>query len=521
MKAYLAGGGIASLAAAAFMIKEGGILGGNITIYEAGAKPGGALDAGGSPETGYTMRGGRMFEEKYLCTRELLSFIPSFDDRRKSIKDDVLDFYETTSWYNKARLIGAQGEVLDAERFGLKERDRLALFELSAIPEAMLGDRRVGDFFEASFFKTNFWYMFSTIFAFTTWHSAMEMRRYLLRFIHLMPTMVTMSAVQRTRYNQYEAIVVPLVEWLKRQDVNILTNAHVTDIDFLPGTDAITVNRLQVVCHDQLQSIDLAADDIVLVTNGSMVADSTRGSMIQAPELITSKRDGSWALWESMARGRSQFGNPAAFNGHVDESAWESFTVTCSDPLFIRLVEDLSGREAGRGGLMTLTASNWMVTITLFHHPHYSDQPDNLFIWWGYGLYVNEPGNYVKKPMKECTGTEILTEILHHLKFEDHLARIVETSNCIPCLMPYAGSVFMARKEGDRPDVIPEGSTNLAFIGQFTEMPDDVVFTVEYSVRSAMTAVCGLLHLDRHPPPVYKGLHNVKVVLDALKVLHS
>ncbi len=521
MKAHLVGGGISSLAAAAHLIKDGGLLGTNIHIYEAASEMGGALDAAGSPESGYTMRGGRMFEEKYSCTRDLLAFIPSIDDPTKSVKQDILDFYESHAWYDKARLIGPDGKVVDAEHFGLSERDRADLIELSMRPEATLEGKRIGDCFRPSFFETNFWFMFSTIFAFVPWHSAIEMRRYLLRFIHLLPTMATMSAVQRTRFNQYEAIVTPLTDWLGRLGVNFHTETQVTNIDFRPSTEEITAYRLNLSQDGLRSEVEVAPDDFVFVTNGSMVADAARGSMTQAPELVRSKQDQCWALWETLARGRHDFGNPSVFNDHVDESAWESFTVTCKDPLFFEHMEELSGREAGRGGLMTLTGSNWLITIVRFHQPHYRNQPEDVFLWWGFGLYIDKPGNYVKKNMKACTGTEILDEVLHHLKLDAYRDRIIESSNCIPCLMPYAGSVFALRRTGDRPQVVPKGSTNFAFLGQFTEMPDDVVFTVEYSVRSAQTAVSTLLKLDRKPPPVYKGQHNLKVLYEAMKALQS
>jgi oleate hydratase len=49
---------------------------------------------------------------------------------------------------------------------------------------------------------------------------------------------------------------------------------------------------------------------------------------------------------------------------------------------------------------------------------------------------------------------------------------------------------------------VPPGSRNFAFISQFVEIPEDVVFTVEYSVRAAQMAVYQLLDLDLPIPPV-------------------
>ena len=88
-------------------------------------------------------------------------------------------------------------------------------------------------------------------------------------------------------------------------------------------------------------------------------------------------------------------------------------------------------------------------------------------------------------------------------------------------MMPFITSQFLPRSKGDRPQVIPEGSKNLAFVGQYCELPDDVVFTVEYSVRSAQTAVYSLLGLEKEPPPVYKGQYDPRVLLKAFMALHE
>ena len=140
---------------------------------------------------------------------------------------------------------------------------------------------------------------------------------------------------------------------------------------------------------------------------------------------------------------------------------------------------------------------------------------------WGYGLAVDKPGNFVKKPMSACTGREIMTEILGHLRFERDASKILDAATCIPCMMPFITSQFLRRESGDRPQVMPKGSKNLAFIGQFCELPDDVVFTVEYSIRSAQTAVYSLLKLNREPPAVYKGKFNPRVLFRAFLALHD
>lgn len=505
------------MAAAAFLIRDGDMLGRDITILEESGVVGGSLDGSGKPETGYVLRGGRMFESKYVCSFELFSSIPALSGDQ-TVTQEILGWNETLKTSSKSRLI-RDGRREDAPKFGLSESQILTIERLAIEPEVMLESTRISDQFDGDFFKTNFWFMWCTTFAFEPWHSAIEFRRYLNRFIHLFPTLDTMSGIYRTRYNQYDSIVRPLQTWLAGQGVSIRTGCRVTDLAFARGKGT-TVNRILLVHGGRDERIPVGPDDLVLVTNGSMTADSSLGSDDQAPEPAPLGSSGAWQLWQWLARGRDDFGNPHAFSRHIKDSTWESFTVTTKDPLFAELLEAFSGREAGRGGLLSFPHSNWLLSIVLNHQPVYPDQPEGVTVWWGYGLYPDRPGDHTGKPMTECTGQEILREVLHHLKFDEHAERIAAASTVVPALMPYITSQFLVRERSDRPQTVPKGSVNLAFIGQFAEVPDDVVFTVEYSVRTAWTAVARLLHLDRQPPPVYQGHRDPRVLARALETMH-
>jgi len=194
---------------------------------------------------------------------------------------------------------------------------------------------------------------------------------------------------------------------------------------------------------------------------------------------------------------------------------------TLHDPTFFRLVGDFTGNVPGEGGLITFPESSWLASIVLAHQPHFLGQPSDVYVFWGYGLFVDKPGDFVRKPMSACTGQEIMTEIMGHLRIEADADKILKSCNCIPCMMPFITSQFLRRAEGDRPQIVPKGSKNLAFIGQFCELPEDVVFTVEYSIRSAQTAVYSLLNMKQKPPAVYKGSHNPRVLLNAFLALHG
>jgi oleate hydratase len=243
--------------------------------------------------------------------------------------------------------------------------------------------------------------------------------------------------------------------------------------------------------------------------------------MDEAPQLLGKSDGGAWTLWERLAAGRPEFGNPEAFADHIGESKWISFTTTMHDPTFLRIVNDLTGNVPGEGGLITFPDSGWLASIVIPHQPHFIDQPDGVSVLWGYGLSVDKPGDFINKPMSACTGAEIMTEVMGHLRIKAEAAKILETSICIPCMMPFITSQFLRRDKGDRPQIVPKGSQNLAFIGQFCELPDDVVFTVEYSIRSAQTAVYTLLGLKLEPPAVYQGKFDPRVLYRAFRALHD
>ncbi|ASW00409.1 oleate hydratase [Paraburkholderia aromaticivorans] len=516
---YLVGGGIASLAAAAFLIRDADVPGSRITILEALDKPGGSLDGDGSPQEGYVVRGGRMLESKYLCTYDLFDSIPTLDGR-SSVTKEIFDWNETIRTSSKARFV-RDGQREDAPSYGLAETHLLTLGRLSIEPEAMLGDSRISDHFEPDFFETNFWYMWCTTFAFQPWHSAAEFRRYLLRFAHMTSGFNQLHGIMRTVYNQYDSMVRPLRKWLDERGVKFSTNTRVVDLRY---DESGELNRVAgIVCEQDNRRVEIpvGAQDKVIVTLGSMTAGSSLGGTHRPAVLDHDDSSGAWALWKTIAAGRPGFGHPSVFADHIDESTWLSFTATLHDRTLFRLVRDLSGNVPGEGGLITFPHSNWLMSIVLPHQPHFIGQPKDVEVFWGYGLFVGRPGNFVDKPMAECTGREIMTELLGHLHIHAEATRILDDAVCIPCLMPFITSQFLRRRHGDRPQVVPDGWSNLAFIGQFCELPNDVVFTVEYSIRSAQTAVYTLLGLNRSAPAVYKGQHDPRVVYGAVSALHS
>jgi oleate hydratase len=515
MKAHIVGGGFGGLAAAAYLIRNAGLSGQDITIYEAD-QLGGGFFLEGSAKSGYNLPGS-VFDKEFRCAFDLLAAIPTAANPSISVKDQFFTFNNANPFNDRVHILDRDLKVVHEPRFGLSLSDGLALARVSLTPEAMLSGRRIEEFFSPKFFSTEFWVLWSTIMGSLPQHSVIEFRRYMNRFIYLFATLSTMAGVLRTPFNQHEAFIKPLVAWLRPHGVNFVTGAFVKDLGFAPLPARITVDRLDYEREGAATSVVVAPQDIVLVTTGSQAADRSAGSMTEAPKPKDTGQ--SWALWRRLAAGRTDFGNPDAYFGapRIADSRWVMFTVTTTGTEFIEQMTKITGSEPGSGGLLTVKDSGWVLSLSIFHRPEILDQPGDTFVWWGYGLYPERNGTHVRKRMDECTGAEIMEELLQHLRFDETEA-IMKSSICIPCNLPYVNNIWLPRNRRDRPPVVPEGATNLGLIGQYVEVERDIAFTFEYSARTAWEAVYLLLKRGPAPPPVYQGQFDPKGVLAALKV---
>jgi len=357
------------------------------------------------------------------------------------------------------------------------------------------------------------------MFAFQRWSSLTEMRRYMKRFIHLVDGLHKLGGVMRTKYNQYDSVVRPMKKYLEKKGVIFEMGSEAVDIDFDISADKKTATMIH---FKDKSDIVLGENDYVFVTNGSITESTDNGNWDTPAKLKGLKESGSWMLWKKLANKDKAFGNPSPFCDNIDLQKWYSFTATMHDSTFHDYMENFSGNVDGTGGLVTITDSNWLMSIVIARQPHFPNQPDDVKIFWGYGLYPDRKGNFIDKTMANCTGAEILEELYYHLKIQDLMKPITEVGkvNCIPVAMPFIDSLFMPREPGDRPDVIPAGATNFAFLGQFAEAPKDCVFTVEYSVRTAQMAVYNLFDTNKVVHPMYDSVHNPKYLLGAIKAIH-
>lgn len=519
-QAYLVGGGLASMAAAAYLIRDCGFPGNQITIYEGMHILGGSNDGIGTPQNGFVCRGGRMLnEETYENFWELFDSIPSLEQPGKTVTEEILGFDHAHPTCAKARLVNKDGHILDVESMGFTQKDRMAILKLLMTDETKLDDITIEEWFknDPHLFETNFWYMWQTTFAFQKWSSVFEFRRYMNRMIFEFSRIETLEGVTRTPYNQYDSVIRPIEEFLRSNGVKMVENCSVTDIDF-EDREEITAKKLYLDYGDRQETVELNPGDICIMTNACMTDSATLGDY-NTPAPVPVLKPISGELWTKVAAKKPGLGNPDPFFSKEHETNWLSFTVTCRGNQILKRIEQFTGNVPGSGALMTFKDSSWLMSSVVAAQPHFVNQPLDQTIFWGYGLYTDHIGDYVKKPMKDCTGKELLTEYLHHLhipeaEIEELLGTVI---NVIPCYMPYVDAQFEPRKMSDRPEVIPHGSTNFAMVSQFVEIPEDMVFTEEYSVRAARLAVYGLMGVDRGVCPVTPYNRDPKVLLRALK----
>ena len=520
--AYLVGSGLASLAAACFLVRDGQMKGEHIHILEELSLPGGACDGIKDAQKGFIIRGGREMEDHFECLWDLFRSIPSLEVDDASVLDEFYWLNKKDPNYSLMRVTENRGQDAHTDnKFALSDKAAMEIMQLFFTKDEDLYDKKINDVFTEEFFKSNFWLYWRTMFAFEDWHSALEMKLYIQRFIHHIGGLPDLSALKFTKYNQYESLILPMVKYLEAHGVQFQYDTRVTNVIFDITPEKKAARKIMMIHNGREECIDLLDDDLVFVTNGSCTENSSLGDDDHAP-VFNDTPGGCWELWKNIAAQDLSFGNPDKFCSETDKTTWESATVTTLDnriPPYIQKVckrDPFSGKVV-TGGIVTCKDSSWLMSYTLNRQPHFKEQPKDQLVVWVYGLFTDVPGDYVKKPMRECTGREITEEWLYHLgvPVEEITDMAANSARCIPCMMPYITAFFMPRTAGDRPKVVPDGCVNFAFIGQFSDTVRDTVFTTEYSVRTAMEAVYTLLDVDRGVPEVYGSCYDIRSLLDA------
>lgn len=517
--AFIVGGGIAGLSAAAFLTEDGHMPGENITVYEQLSVVGGSMDGSGNAVDGYISRGERELEPYMECLWYLFAMVPSLEEEGRTVLDETRECNKNLPIHANRRLFEKQFKPRNISTLGLSKADMDHMTKMMMTPEEDIEDVTIEQWFTADFFKSNLWYYWASMLAFQPYHSLIEMKRYTVRFMQHLDGVESLKGILRTKYDQYNSLIKPLHKWLEQKGVKFVTGVTVEEIHVEVEGGSKTVTYLEVNKAGTLNKIPVAANDFVYFTNGSMTQNSSHGDNKTVARM---NRDvdhrGCFNVWEKLSKVSPVYGNPGKFASTLDKSHFISYTVTLTDyPDLFKHIEGRTTNMTGTAGAITLVDSAWFFTINTPPQPLFPKQPENVQVLWGYGLHGNEIGDYVKKPMTECTGEEILQELLYHLDYIDKYETMLPHTKIITTMMPYITSQFMPRTLTDRPQIIPEGSTNLAFIGQFVELEGDVVFTVETSVRTAMVAVYRTLHLDKPVTPLFEAQYDIRIVVAALK----
>ena len=522
--AYLVGSGLASLAAACFLVRDAQMPGKNIHILEAMDIAGGACDGIDDPTRGYVMRGGREMEDHFECLWDLFHSIPSLEVPGASVLDEYYWLNKHDPNYSLCRATERRGEDAHTDgKFGLSQKGSMEIMKLFFTRDEDLYDKTIEDVFDDEVFGSQFWLYWRTMFAFENWHSALEMKRYFQRFIHHIGGLPDFSALKFTRYNQYESLILPMQKYLEAAGVEFRFGTEVTNVRFEITDGKKTARAIECRTKNGDTEIPLTEKDLVFITNGSCTEGTIYGDQNHAPVGDAEVRSsGCWSLWKKIAAQDPSFGHPEKFCSDIEKTNWESATVTTANEEIIDQIKKICKRDprTGKvvtGGIVSCRDSKWLLSWTINRQGQFKNQKKDEVCVWVYSLFTDVPGDYVKKPMKECTGKEITAEWLYHLGIpvEDIERLSGEECNCTPTMMPYITAFFMPRSAGDRPDVIPDGSVNAAFLGQFAETPRDTIFTTEYSVRTAMEAVYGLCGVDRGVPEVWGSVYDVRELLDS------
>lgn len=560
-KAVMIGAGLANLAAAVYLIQEGHWNGDAITFYSLddhgsndGSTTSEAADDYWSQQhplentRGYLARGGRMLNYRtYVDLMDLLERIPSATESGLTAAQDTYEFDAAHPTFDKARLMEGDKGIIAAGHLGLNNTDRLLLTKLIMMPdedEEKLDNISIAEYFKHSphIFQTNFWYMWETTFAFRLQSSAQELRRYMHQMIYEFTQIEHLVGVNRTRYNQFESIMLPLINYLKEQGCHFVLNRRVTEFKFKPTTmqDEITVTKISMTNTETNETEEIEIDDqtAVIFTNGSITDSATLGDY-DTPATENPDYGAAASLWKQISEQFYNLGKPDKFFADRSASEWVSFTLTTKNHLLLDEITRITTQVPGNAlnsflstePITPLGQKDVNMSIVVHHQPHFTTQRPNETVIWGYFLYPRRRGEFVQKPYIEMTGKEMAQELIGQLakvdpgpvniktKEAEILASIV---NNIPVYMPYASALFNNRAKSDRPEVIPENSTNLAFTGEFVEQPFQMIFTEQSAVRSGEIAAfhfagIPMAHLVNTP----RYDRDLKTLMRATKKLFS
>ena len=367
--AYIIGSGLAALTAACYLVRDGQMKGERVHILEKESLPGGACDGWNFENIGYVMRGGREMDNHFEVMWDLFRSIPSIETEGVSVLDEYYWLNKEDPDYYLCRATIHRGQDAHTDgKFDISDKGAMEIMNLFFTPDEDLQDKRITDVFDQEVLDFNFWLYWRTMFAFENWHSALEMKLYIRRFIHHIGGLPDFKALRFTRYNQYESMILPMIRYLEGFGVQFHYGVNVVNVHFDCSPSRKQATRIDVIEHGQESCIDLTEHDLVFITNGGCVENSSLGSQDSPaafqPEI---KAGGGWDMWRKIAAQDPSFGRPDKFCHDPEQTNWMSATVETLDQRIIPYIKNICKRDpfTGKvvtGGIVTARDSSWLLS---------------------------------------------------------------------------------------------------------------------------------------------------------------
>ena len=403
-KAYIVGGGIAGLSAAAFLIDDAGMPGQNITIYEKRRDTGGCCGVVGT-QGAYVCPGEREMMTDMECLWYLCSKIPSLDTPGRTVLDETVDSNLDNPIHSECRCIKDRGHIWEGiHDFRLDPDTTKKLAEFMMEPEENLEDVTIEEYFgkDSPFLSSAFWWCFHTMLAFKPYHSALEAQRYLNRF-SAGNRVDYLEGILHTKRNEYDSIIKPLTAWLEQKGVNIVYGCSVYDLDMDAACN--TVEGILARQGGEEVRIPVRPEDYVFVTCGSMMTNARFGDNTHIAETCRDMENmGLFTIWKNLAAKDQKFGHPEKFLNYIDKSKFMTFFLTVKDyPEFFERLERKTGSRPGTGGCITVMDSGWDLSLFVYDRDYFPNQrANNEDVMFCYGLFGERDGNYIQKPWRSA-----------------------------------------------------------------------------------------------------------------------
>ncbi|KAJ6035832.1 hypothetical protein N7540_000111 [Penicillium herquei] len=515
IQAWIIGTGTASLASAVYLIQRANLPPQNVHVLDAHISLGGSLHNNGDPSHGYNQFAGCLPVPVGKPLKDLLASIPSPIAHGDTVLDTITkeelsqipgDHHDRTRFL----IQNPRGrDNINPDKLNLSVSHRFYLARLVLRSETRIHREHIKDVMPKSFFQSVFWSVWSAQFGFQPWHSALEFRRAVRQYISQYHSLRILNSLDISGYYQFESIILPVYLYLQSLDVDFHFDTKVTDIITTAQNGHQRISKLQVIENGFHITEEIGANDLVIMMIGSTTSGSSIGTN-DTPPIFTSMEpndeyDENWKLWLELGTQNYTFGNPYNFCTRINDSILGSFTMTISDtPLWEFLTSRAAQAECGT--FIILPDSNWELRLCIPTQPVFSQQPQNVHVIWGFTLFPGRKGNYVKKSMEECSGTQITAEVLQHLQYYPAPPNTLT----IPNIMPRMTSMLLIRSKKDRPDVIPPNTSNLALVGPFVEIPEYTCVDISYGIRTAQVATSRLMNLSLQNDELRERFSTIK-----------